>query len=711
MSETAPILLVDDETTVAQGIRVVLEEHGCDVVVAHTGQGALDRIRGREFAVALLDIVLPDLSGLRLLEEIKRRTPATEVVMMTSHASIETAIEAIRLGAYDYLQKPFDDVEAAWITVQRAIERRRFASQNARLVEELAHRNEQLEAAVARLSSLVQAGETMGEFRTVDGLLDAFLALITRELGVERVSVMLCDATGKELRIAAAHGLTDVETESVRVRLGEGIAGRVARTGEPFVVRDAFADPRLDGVVRPSLSEAFVSAPIVLAVPIKSWQRVLGVINVTNRTSGEPFREEDLAYLAGMTGQMATALERARQFEELRAAYDSLRSAQSQLVFSEKVKTVGQMTAGVAHDFNNILATILGRSELALLKIEERGAGPQEVVGDLRLLGRAAVQGAETIKRIQSFTRGHQGLARGPVDLNAVLHDTLDLTRPKWKNEQESLGCSIEVRLDLAEVPAIRGSAGDLGQVLGNLIFDAVEAMPAGGTLRLRTAADRERVLLEVTDTGAGMCSETRDHLFDPFFTTKATGQGLGLSIVRSIVEAHAGEIEVRSAEGVGTSFLLRFPVPGVAHEPAALQTATSAHAEPRRATVLLVDDMAAIRASYGEMLAAAGHEVTQAAGGAEALDILASRRFDVVITDLSMPMVSGLEVARATKERYPATPVLLITGWAGEGEDDRFRSAGIDRVLDKPVPIRELLAAVVDVLDAAVSTKRGLIH
>jgi CheY-like chemotaxis protein len=689
------VLVVDDESTIAHVLTSLLEDHGCETLSAGSAEEGLRCLSSTEVAVVLLDIVLPKMSGLEMLEEIRNSSPDTEVVMMTSHASLDSALQAIRLGAYGYLQKPFDEVESVWLVVKQALERRSLARRNAALLEEQERRNAELAAAVTRLSTLIEAGRTLGNFRSVTELLGFFVELISEELRVDRASVMLLDEATGELGIAASRGLEHVVAAgAVRVRLGEGISGRVAEIGEPILVTDAASDPRLARAGKPDLSDSFICAPIVLSLPIKSWEKVLGVLNVTNRRSGEPFGEEDLAYLSGMSGQVAVALERTRQLEELRTAYESLRRAQAELIFSERVKAVGQIAAGVSHDFNNTLGAILGRIQLALSKVASARPDLRRIGDDLRAAEKVAIQGAETIKRIQGFTRKRADGALNPTDLNGVVHEALEITRPKWKSECESAGRTVRVELDLAELPPVPGNVYDLTQAVSNLIFNAVEAMPLGGTLRFRTLCDGDWVVLEVADTGAGITEENLAQMFKPFFTTKESGHGLGLSVVQSIVQRHGGAVSVSSRIGEGTTFKLRLP-PASAPSRCAVEAASSARREWRPAHVLLVDDLEEVRRSYREILTAAGHRVTEASGGPEAISMLGSGRFDVVVTDLGMPEVSGLEVAKEAKRRDPSVPVILLSGWAVDEEEDRVKDAGIDRVLVKPCLLDDLVRAV----------------
>jgi CheY-like chemotaxis protein len=395
-----------------------------------------------------------------------------------------------------------------------------------------------------------------------------------------------------------------------------------------------------------------------------------------------------------MSGQVAVALERTRQLEELRTAYESLRRAQGELIFSERVKAVGQIAAGVSHDFNNTLGAILGRVQLALAKTESASPDLRRIGDDLRAAEKVAIQGAETIKRIQGFTRKREDGTLTPTDLNGVVREALEITRPKWKSECESAGRPVRVELDPAELPPVLGNVYDLTQAVSNLIFNAVEAMPHGGTLRFRTVHDGDWVILEVSDTGVGIAEEYLTQMFKPFFTTKESGHGLGLSVVQSIVQRHGGDVAVSSRLGEGATFRLRLPRAS-APSWCAVPAPPSARREGRPAHVLLVDDLEEVRRSYREILASAGHRITEAAGGAEAISMLGSERFDVVVTDLGMPEISGLEVAREAKRHDPPVPVILLSGWAIREDEARVKEAGIDCVLVKPCLMDDLVRAV----------------
>jgi signal transduction histidine kinase len=691
------VLVVDDEGTIRHVLQSLLEMKKCDVRTAGSAEDAVALLEGWEPEVAMLDIVLPGKNGLQFMKELKLQYRNTEILVMTSNSSADTALQAVRQGAYDYLTKPFVLPEV-WTTVQRAIEQRNLSLKNRALLDKQEERSRELSSAVDFVGD---EGEE-DELESVREVLGDFVRVVTEELDVDRASIMLLDEAGEELRIAAQLGMsTLVDVDSVRVRKGEGVSGIVAETGEPFLVTDASSDERITSPLASAHADSFLSVPVAMAVPIKSEQRVLGVINVTERRSGAPLGPEDVAFLSGLAGQLAVAIEGARRSEKLQKAYEKLRSTQDQLVFSERIQAVGQMAAGVAHDFNNALSVILARTQFITGLLEKDAPDLDKVRTNLATIKKTALQGAEAIKRIQDYTRIRKDVPHGPVSINSVVEDAVEMARPKWKEHVEAEGNSVDVELSLQEVPSVAGNVYELTQVVSNLIFNAVEAMPYGGRLSFRTRSDGDNVVLEVADTGTGMDEETQKRLFEPFFTTKDSGQGLGTSILYGIVTRHGGKIDVDSAVGRGTVFTVTLPKLDEEQQVAA----EGPHSDQafRAARILLVDDDDLVRETYEEALTMGGHEVFAASSGRRALSMFDKHHPDLVITDLSMAGMTGLELAAQLKGRDASVSVVLLSGWAIQQEQDDVREAGVDAVLLKPCLVEDLLEAVQQTMRPAV--------
>jgi PAS domain S-box-containing protein len=371
-----------------------------------------------------------------------------------------------------------------------------------------------------------------------------------------------------------------------------------------------------------------------------------------------------------------------RDISERRARERAAQRFREQVHESEKLRALGEMAAGVAHNFNNLLGGVIGYAQL----MESRPRTPEEYQRFARKIVESAEQCAAVVKRIQTFGRPIDTQRRESVDLRRVVRETMDLTRPKWKAGPEREGRTVRVELDLAEVPPISSTGAAWEEILSNLVFNAVDAMPAGGTLTIATSREGDDGVLSVSDTGIGMDAETQRRIFEPFFTTKGPelGTGLGLSTVWGLVQSQSGRIDVRSAPGRGTTFTIRVP----------LARAPSVPADERRSEasaalrILVIDDEPATRDVLPQMLS--GHTVETAVGGAEGLERFRERPHDVVISDWSMPGLSGLEVAAEVKRRSAATVVVLMTGWEVRGTP-AATDPHVDLLLAKPIVMREL--------------------
>lgn len=357
-----------------------------------------------------------------------------------------------------------------------------------------------------------------------------------------------------------------------------------------------------------------------------------------------------------------------------------------------RMEMLGRMAMGVAHDFNNLLTTVLGHSELLRSDLARLESGP-EPVDHLQMLERAAKDGAALVRKIQQYIRNEKDERAEPVALHEIAEEVLTLTRPYWYNEPRRRGIAIEVHRDLRPVPPILGTPTELREVLVNLVLNAVQAMPAGGTLTLATRRrDTRAAEVTVGDTGVGMIESVRRRIFEPLYTTKgAAGTGMGLTMSQGIVQEHNGRIEVESAPGRGTAFRLVFPF--ATSHPAPVTPRTSAPAEAGAGLrLLVVDDEPMVRTVTTKLLQMRGHEVEEADGGPAALDVLAAGPpFDVVVTDLSMPEMSGRELAAVIRERYEALPVLLLTGDTDAAAD----SEDVAAVVKKPFQLDALDAAI----------------
>ncbi|MEW5701209.1 MAG: ATP-binding protein [Candidatus Zixiibacteriota bacterium] len=357
----------------------------------------------------------------------------------------------------------------------------------------------------------------------------------------------------------------------------------------------------------------------------------------------------------------------------------------------EKMRVLGEMASGIIHDLNNLLGAILGRAQIVQIKSDV-----EEIKRQVAQIEKIAVQGGATVKRLQDFIREGERDSLQPTDLNQVITDAVEVTRHRWETQAQQHGIVYTIDVERGSEVTVSGTHSDLVDAAANLILNAIDAMPQGGPLTLAARRDGPRCLLSVTDEGTGMTPEEIGKVFSPFYTTKGSqGSGLGLAVVHGVVTRHHGHIRVESTVGKGSRFVIELPATDqTVTEPAIKTAATGAHG--RR--VLLVDDDTTILDVIGEALRAAGHDVDAIDNGARALGAMRDGRYDVVVTDLGMPGVTGWEVARAARDMTPRLPVIIISGWGAQIDKKQLSDCGVDALLAKPFrleQIRETVARV----------------
>ncbi|HEX8335578.1 MAG TPA: PAS domain-containing protein, partial [Pyrinomonadaceae bacterium] len=348
---------------------------------------------------------------------------------------------------------------------------------------------------------------------------------------------------------------------------------------------------------------------------------------------------------------------------------------------ADKLRALGQLASGVAHDFNNALAAILGRAQL-LRRAAEEDPGLRR---GLDIILTAAEDAAATVRRIRSFARQLPGEGYSEVCVAELLRDAVEITRTRWENDARARGLSYEVTVEGDDSLYTLGNASELREVFVNLVVNAIDAMPAGGRLDINCRRRGDRLRLLFADTGTGMAEEVRARIFEPFFTTKGSqGTGLGLFVSYGIVERHGGHISAASQPGRGTTFFIDLPHAEASRPETPPQPARGGHAPARALSVLVVDDEEHVRETLAEMVEALGHHVQRADGGRAALAALDEAEFDLVFTDLSMPEMDGWEVARAVRRRSPRTRIAVVTGYGRDAARTQG-DAPADTVIGKP--------------------------
>lgn len=406
-------------------------------------------------------------------------------------------------------------------------------------------------------------------------------------------------------------------------------------------------------------------------------------------------------YLKVVESAAAQAEQAERHVVELNryiAEQEMIREQFSQI---EKLSALGELASGVAHDFNNTLAGILGRAQLMM-----RTNDPEKLKRGLEIIVKSAEDGAKTVKRIQDFARQRRDHDFALVNVDQLVLDVGEITRPRWKDRAEAANVHIHLDLQIQSNALIMGDDSELREVLVNMVFNAVDAMPAGGVLTL-SAKERDGMIeIAVSDTGMGMSEEVRSRIFDPFFTTKGkAGLGLGLAVSYGIVRRHEGTVEVESEVERGTTFKIRLPkAKDVLSEAeadeldiaqASLMRDGSIAAAPlaqiNQARILVVDDEAEVRELLRDILESEGCKTVMAESGQNALALFDSGKFDAVFTDIGMPEMSGWELAHAVRERDEQVPLAVITGWGEAVGSSEQKEAQVDWVVTKPFDISRI--------------------
>ncbi len=525
--ERPVVLTIDDEEDIRRLVNRVLEPAGYEVHAASHGEEGLALAAKHDPDLVLLDIKMPGISGLEVLEELKQRDENAAVMMISGQGDTATAVESMTIGASDYLLKPFNTQELLR-RVQAALEKRTLV----------------------------------------------------------------------------------LENESYRSNLEEKVS---------------------------------------------------------------------------------------EQTQHLEQTLTELQRTQQQVIQQERLRALGQMASGVAHDFNNALVPILGLADI-LLERPETQNDKEKVADYLETIRTAAQDAANVVRRMRAFYRNRdEDEDFMSVSINDLVGQVISLTEVKWKGDSQARSISINIETDLHEIPLVMGSEADLREALTNLILNAIDAMPNGGTITFRTRHSDRHVVLEVSDTGTGMTEDVRQRCLEPFFTSKGErGTGMGLAMVYGIIQRHKGTIDIESEMGKGSNFIIRLPAQ--AKRKAERGRVKAAATQSRSLRILVVDDELPVLQVVTEYLRGDGHTVETATNGREALEKFIGGGFDLVVTDKAMPEMSGDQLAAAIKTIAPR-PVILLTGFGDMMHATGKHPIGVQSIITKPVTLTDLRQAVAKVM------------
>jgi len=535
MSDQAKILVVDDEESICELCVRTLRRYGYDATSTASSHQALEMLRQQGFDLLLLDVRMPEMDGLEVMRQVREFTPDMAIVVMTGYASVEAAIEAVKQGAADFLPKPFQ-LDNLRLAVSGALAKRELNREQARS-QALIH--------------LAQASEKLASSLDANELIQAALQAAMDETGAWRGSVMLYEAEGQTLRLSKAVGLPSEVAVGSSIRVNEGVAGQVCTSGEALLVEDAQNDPRLAEL--PRLYQEQYHNPSFLSVPLRSGERVLGVLNLSEKAGGLSFQASDLEVAGLLCNQLAIALEKARLFGEIQESYRRLQEV-------DRLKS--EFLNIAAHELRTPLSVILGYA--LMLRDELQGMSREHIAAvlDSALQLTRLVDDMTNLRYLEA---GEMRLASHSLYLQDILPEVVARFDQMAQNKGQELCCEIP-----EDLPAVWADQEKVALAVNNLLSNATKFTPAGGRIRVWAQPGENEVTVAVEDSGRGIPKEEWEHIFEPFYQVEDSlrrehgGMGLGLSIARELVLLHRGRIWVESEVGQGSTFYFTLPRAGV---------------------------------------------------------------------------------------------------------------------------------------------------
>jgi len=637
-------MLVDDEAVITTQLEERLTSMGYEVIgSASSGLEAVSMARNLKPDIILMDIVMPGkLNGIDAAETIRTELDIP-VIFLTAYAEDKHIKRAKNVEAFGYLVKPCHERE-----IRASIE---VALYKKHMERQLRASEEKYRSVVDTAADAIIIADSDRNIVSWNHVAELMFGYSVNESAGKPFTLIMPEHTGQELENAmdciVSTGKSDILGKTVE-----------------------YSGLRKDGSEFP------------VELSLATWQTKEDIFfTFIMRDITERKRVEE-------------ALKESNHF--LEEALAELRQTQLQVIQQERLRALGQMASGIVHDFNNALTPILGYTDL-MRTVPGMLNDTENVKNYLDIINTAAKDSAEITRNLRSFYSQHTEIdIFAPVNPTQLIEQAIELAQPRWKNQALASGIIINIETDLRAVPPVSGSETELREMLINLIFNAVDAMPEGGTITMRTYSDEEHVIIAISDTGKGMTEEVKERCFEPFFSTKDDrGAGLGLAVVYGIIQRHEGRIEIESEESKGTTFIVCLPIQGEAQ----VEEEREEKVTVRPLHILLVEDRPMVRDIIRELLFLDRHTVETANNGRKGLAKFHEGKFDLVLTDRAMPDMNGDELATAIKQAAPKQYVIMLTGY---GEMMKYIGEipeGVDELLSKPITINDLRKALTKVI------------
>ena len=666
MDSQKKVLLVEKDNAIWHFVRNILKKEVYDLDFADDAKYALTKIQNNTTDLILFDCNSLGVNMSEFISLIRNLTDNVPgIIALTKN--INDDVDCTQPAVDDLITKPLNSTELQY-RISRVFERRNMI--------DLLNKDR------ADSEALLQISEAVSSTLSSREILHIIVKKVASLFDATRCSIFRVAHEEKSAQVIASHDNPDIELEITVDNYPE--VKKALETGEMVIVQYILLDPLMKDVhenIQSLKNNAIVVIPIILK------DNVIGTLFLRSVRDNKFFNEREIKFLKVVARIAANALDNA-------FLYENLESTRLQLVQSERLRALGELATGVAHNFNNLLSGILGHTQMLLSKdidasIRER----------LQIVEKLVLDGGEIVRRIQEFTRLRTTKDFSAVNLKDIINDVVRMTELKWSGGHNTSRIMLRVDANQMEIPIVDGNATELREVFINILFNAVDAMPNGGELRIRTETNGKNVFVYFSDTGEGMSEETRKRVFDPFFTTKGSkGTGLGMSVAYGIINRHNGQISIDSELGIGTTVTVQLPVSEKVIKE--LECNYGLRRE-ERARILLIEDHKITLDVLAENLVNLGYYVQKVESGMAGIKIFKGGNYDIVITDVGLCDISGWTVSKKIKEISSHVPVVFITGWGNQLSSSQLKECGVDYVLTKPFKIEEISAIIKKAIDS----------
>src|SRR3989304_935290 len=668
MDTQKKVLLVEKDNAIWHFVQSVLKKDIYDLDFADNARDAIIKIQNNAKDLILFDC---DSLGINISEFISLiKNSACSIsgiiaIIKSTNGSVIT--DYTQLAIDDLIIKPLNSTELQY-RIHRVFDHRNII--------DILNKDKADSEALLKIAKAVSSTLSSKEIfyiivKEVATLIDA-----------TRCSIFRVIHDKKFAQVIASHDTPGIHLEIMMDNYPE--VKKALETREMVIVQYILSDPLMKDVqenVKSIKDNAIVVIPIILK------DNVIGTLFLRSVRENKFFSEREIKFLKVVAHIAANALDNA-------FLYENLESTRLQLVQSDRLRALGELATGVAHNFNNLLSGILGHTQMLLSKSLDAATRER-----LQIIEKLVLDGSEIVRRVQEFTRLGTTKDFSEVNIKDIINDIIRMTESKWSGGPNIPKITLRVDTDSMEIPIVEGNASELREVFINILFNAVDAMPKGGELTIHTKTNGKDIFVHFIDTGEGMSEETKKRVFDPFFTTKGSkGTGLGMRLAYGIISRHNGHISIDSELGVGTTVVVQLPI----SEKFIKEMERKYNLKHEDKTkILLIEDHKITLDVLTENLVNLGHHVQKADSGMAGIKMFKDGNYDIVITDVGLPDISGWAVSKKIKDMAPHVPVVFITGWGNQLSSSQIKECGVDFILAKPFKIEEISSIIKKAIDS----------